>query len=119
MLDDDPENLVLRGLSAGRLRQFRRGSAFRLGNWDVEHSATHGDSAIGRMPQTRTRFCFQKVRLLQKLPVPPYMGISPTSGCRAMENMQLIGAVDLGMWVAVRDHPAQRIGGVNRAALLV
>src|SRR5687768_12814217 len=117
MLDDDPENLVLRGLGAGRLRQFRRGSAFRLGNWDVEHSATHGDSAIGRMPQTRTRFCFQKVRLLQKLPVPPYMGISPTSGRRAMENMQLIGAVELRLRLAMRDDTAHRIGGVNRPAL--
>src|SRR5687768_8438576 len=106
------KNLVLRGIRAGTLRQFRRGGALRLGNWDVEHSATHGDSAIGRMPQTRTRFCFQKIRLLQKLPVPPYLGISPTSGRRAMKNMQLIGAIDFGLRLAVGDHATQGVGGV-------
>src|SRR5687768_18444517 len=71
------------------------------------------------MPQTRTRSCFQKIRLLQKLPVPPYMGISPTSGRRAMKNMQLVGAIDLGLRLAVRNDATERVGGVNRAALFV
>jgi hypothetical protein len=42
----------------------------------------------------------------QEFPIPPYVGISPTSRRGAMKNMELVGAVDLGLRLAVGDDPA-------------
>jgi hypothetical protein len=98
--------LVFRGVRGRTVGQLRRGTALGLGDWDVKHSATHRDSSIGPVPQTRTRFCFQKSRVRQKFAIPADVGISPTSGRDAMKNMELIGAVDLGLGLVVRDDPA-------------
>jgi hypothetical protein len=58
------------------------------------------------MPQTRTRFCLEKSRVREKFPIQSHVGISPTSWRSAMENMELIGAVDLGLRIAAGDDPA-------------
>jgi hypothetical protein len=42
----------------------------------------------------------------EKFPIEPYVGISPISRRSAMENMKLIGAVDLGLRIFIRDAPA-------------
>src|SRR6266403_378769 len=98
--------LIVRGIGLRTIGQFRRGSALRLGDGNIKHSAIHGDTAIGRTPQTRASLGFEKSRARQKFPIQSHMGISPTSRRGAMKNMQLVGAVDLCLRLFVRDDPA-------------
>ena len=93
----------LDGRPFGQLRRLR---TFRFGHWSFQHSSGHRDDSIGRVEQTGTALRFQKCRVREKFPIQTHVGISPCSGRGAMENMQLIGAVDLGLRLVVRDDPA-------------
>ncbi len=78
----------------------------RPGHGHVAHSAAHRDSAIRRVPQARTRFCFHESRSPQKFPIQSDVGISPISGRSAMKNMQLICAVEFRLRFIVGNDPA-------------
>src|SRR5262245_403362 len=71
-----------------------------------DHAAVHGDFAVTRMHEVRPRFGFHERRVLQKFAVQANPGIRPSTRSRAMQNVQLIGAIDLRLRLLESDGAA-------------
>jgi hypothetical protein len=66
----------------------------------------YGYFAATRMNKVGPRFGFHERRVRQQFTVQSDAGIRPGARSRAMQNMQLIGAIDFRLRLLERDRPA-------------
>src|SRR3954469_5698522 len=87
-------------------RKFRRGILRVLCNGLVDHAAVHGDQSVGGAAQVWLRFDLQKCRLLEQFAIETNMRVGPCPRRGAMQNVQLVRAIEFDLRLIERDHAA-------------
>src|SRR5438045_5056618 len=67
----------------------------------------------------RARFRFEQGRMRKELPVQADDCIRPGARGRAMQNVKSVFAIDFRVRFVERDNMAERVSGVNHAAMFI
>src|SRR5262249_55859660 len=99
--------------------KFRGGLARRLRYGSIHHSTGDFYHAIFRMHEPRPRFGFSKTGAGKKFAIQTNPRVTPGARCGAIQNMQLVGAIEFRLRFVERDDLAQRVSRIDDSAVFV